>query len=807
MSLWQQLVQLLSETPGNVVYHLVTLFAIQAILATSLWQWRRARADGQESGLASRLTIMASILLVMRLLLVILSLILTTRPDHLTALRILPPLEQINYTLTALVIVWGISPPIVNLPRLNHAIALITGLLFLVIYLFFAQNWAIQANTGIPYNSSTQATFWGIVQISILTIGALVTLLIRRPNTGYRLTPLLILLTAHIIHFWDQPESIINDTEIAFWIRMGQLIAFPLIAILAYRHTLYQLIISQPGRLTLDDRPTIRALQHATQMINLQERRHIKQATLQLIKETTSAHLIGLATFPPHETTYLNIHMMLNNHTTTWGLTLSNWPAFRLALEQRQTIEITADSLGAQQLTDLYREMGMSERGPLLIEPLLVNQNPIGLLFVGGNPTWAQWPHDLKFNMPHLATFITRALVNKQTYEHALEDVAPMTPSAEEFVTGRIITLEKQLQNLDEDKTNLTAQLHQATTRAATERQRARDLAATLQALEQTDNNQHTNQLKQEIELLREALIEAEEAMAMAAASESGLSTDWVVTTISRYSGELEEAQIHISQLEQEIARREPQQFSQVITSLAQELRTPLTSIEGYSDLLLGSTIAGIGQLDIKQRNLLQRVKGNSERMRRLLDQMVQFASQWHKQDNKDQQLIDIQEVVETALSTILTEVRRKGLNVNLNIADNIPPVPAKRDDLCQVLVHLLSNASQAALDSAIVTIEARLDSTTSTTNGQIADSSFLHLSVIDQNGGIRPEDLPHVFDPQYQADNPLIVGLGDTGAGLAVAHTIVTASGGRMWIDSELGQGSTFSVLLPTSANGGDGP
>lgn len=804
MSLWQQLIQLLSETPGNVVYHLVTLFAIQAILATSVWHWRRLRISGQASGLARRLAVMASMLLIMRLVLVIVSLILADRPDHLTALRILPPLEQANYTLTALVVVWGISPPITQFPRLNHAIALIAGLFFIVIYIFFAQNWAEEATAGTVYNGSIQATFWGVIQIAILTIGSLTTFLIKRPDRGYRLTPILILLAAHITHFYDQPESIANDTEIAFWIRMGQLVAFPLIAILAYRHTLYQLITHQQSTrqtaINLAEGPTVRALKHATSMINLQERRRLKQASIELVHEAMSANLIGLATFPPEESSYLEVLMKLDAQTSTWELDLSNWPAFRLALEQRQTVQITDGSLGSQQLTNLYHEMGLTVYGPLLVEPLLVNENPIGLLFVGGKPTWEQWPHELKFNMPFLAAFITRALVNKQTYELALEAVAPMTATSEEFVTGRIIALEKELTKLEEDKTNLAAQLHQATTRATAERQRARDLASALHAHEQAkSDDERVRNLEEEIEILREALVEAEEAMAIAAAGESGLSTDWVVTTISRYSGELEEAQLHISALEQELDQREPQRFNEVITSLAQELRTPLTSIEGYSDLLLGGTV---GLLDLKQRNLLQRVKGNSERMRRLLDQMVQFTGQWQKPASKEHELIDVQEVVETAVSTILTEVRRKSLHVNLNIADNIPPIPANREELCQVLVHLLSNASQAALDSAMITVEARLDGASA---GQIGQPTFLHLSVADQNGGIRPDDLPHVFDPQYQAENPLIVGLGDTGAGLAVAHTLVSSNGGRMWIDSEMGEGSTFSVLLPASLNGVD--
>ena len=73
-----------------------------------------------------------------------------------------------------------------------------------------------------------------------------------------------------------------------------------------------------------------------------------------------------------------------------------------------------------------------------------------------------------------------------------------------------------------------------------------------------------------------------------------------------------------------------------------------------------------------------------------------------------------------------------------------------------------------------------------------------MHLSITDSGGGINIDDRARVFDPQYRADNPLIDGLGDTGAGLAVARTLTEANGGRVWIDSQMGEGSTLSILFP---------
>jgi two-component system sensor histidine kinase VicK len=131
--------------------------------------------------------------------------------------------------------------------------------------------------------------------------------------------------------------------------------------------------------------------------------------------------------------------------------------------------------------------------------------------------------------------------------------------------------------------------------------------------------------------------------------------------------------------------------------------------------------------------------------------------------------------------------------------------VPANRDALAQVFIHLLSNASQASANEGEMTISAHADTVQSRPkNGANArEESFVHIAISDSGAGIKPEDRALVFDPQHRADHPLIVGLGDTGAGLSVAQSLVAAHGGRLWVDSDNETGSTFSLLLPCSLNG----
>jgi signal transduction histidine kinase len=203
----------------------------------------------------------------------------------------------------------------------------------------------------------------------------------------------------------------------------------------------------------------------------------------------------------------------------------------------------------------------------------------------------------------------------------------------------------------------------QAERRAAEARKQAEDLATTVEALEKIQPQADPAQiqgLEAEMESLRESLVVAEEAMAMAAASEGGLSTEWIMMTITRYSGQLEEAQAQIQQLQQELEERSQAMSQQIVASLAQELRTPMTSIGGYTELLLSESV---GMLGSRQREFLQRVQANVERMNALINQLVQLTnSEASRRLTAGTITADLHSAIDTAVQSVLNQVRDKKL-------------------------------------------------------------------------------------------------------------------------------------------------
>ena len=223
---------------------------------------------------------------------------------------------------------------------------------------------------------------------------------------------------------------------------------------------------------------------------------------------------------------------------------------------------------------------------------------------------------------------------------------------------------------------------------------------------------------------------------------------------------------------------------SEVIASLSQELRTPMTSINGYTDLLLNESVGILGEM---QRQFLQRVKANIERMSGMLDDLVLATAADTAHVELEPESVNLAEVVEEASLGSAAQFRESSITLQLDLAESLPALHADRDSLCQILSHLLANACQCSRSGTQVRVSAQR----SEAEGHVA------VSITDTGGGISPSDRQRVFSRRYRADNPLIEGLGDTGIGLSIAKTLVEAHGGRIWVDSEMGQGSTFTFVL----------
>jgi signal transduction histidine kinase len=231
------------------------------------------------------------------------------------------------------------------------------------------------------------------------------------------------------------------------------------------------------------------------------------------------------------------------------------------------------------------------------------------------------------------------------------------------------------------------------------------------------------------------------------------------------------------------------------VASLSQELRTPMTSITGYTDLLLGESVGMIGEM---QRKFLQRIKANIERMGSMLSDLIGVTAIDAGQLEIRPGVVDMAEVIEDTLIGARAQLEENEITLNMNLLEDMPPVEADPDSVRQIMSNLLGNAIKSTPAGSLIEISTSLESAKTTPEEDAP--SFLKVSIRDSGGGIAEKDINRVFERFYRAERPLIEGLGETGVGLAIVKSLVEAHGGRVWVESEIGEGSIFHFLLPVS-------
>jgi len=219
------------------------------------------------------------------------------------------------------------------------------------------------------------------------------------------------------------------------------------------------------------------------------------------------------------------------------------------------------------------------------------------------------------------------------------------------------------------------------------------------------------------------------------------------------------------------------------ISTVTHELRTPLTSIRALSELLHADP-----KMELARRSqFLGIIVKESERLTRLINQVLDLAklesgsAEWHPAE------LDLKHVIDDAVSATGGLMRESGIDLVLDVPEQVPPVQADRDRLMQVMLNLISNAVKFCARQA-GRIEIRLS----------ALPDALRVDVRDNGIGISPADQELIFEKFRQVGDTLTEKPQGTGLGLPISRQIIRHFGGTLWVESVLGRGATFSFTLP---------
>ncbi|HWI52807.1 MAG TPA: response regulator [Symbiobacteriaceae bacterium] len=222
---------------------------------------------------------------------------------------------------------------------------------------------------------------------------------------------------------------------------------------------------------------------------------------------------------------------------------------------------------------------------------------------------------------------------------------------------------------------------------------------------------------------------------------------------------------------------------SEFIATVSHELRTPMTSIKGSLGLVLGGIA---GPLPEDAKDLLSIAQNNTDRLIRLINDILDISRIEAGKMEIKRAPLSIADAIHRAVRELEGFANQRGILIEAELPDDLPRAVADYDRLQQVLVNLLSNAIKFSEAHSQVAIWAGLE------------DGMISVRVQDHGPGIPPDHLSQIFEKFHRVDNASTRKTGGTGLGLAICKAIVEEHGGRIWVDSEVGKGSTFSFTLP---------
>lgn len=231
---------------------------------------------------------------------------------------------------------------------------------------------------------------------------------------------------------------------------------------------------------------------------------------------------------------------------------------------------------------------------------------------------------------------------------------------------------------------------------------------------------------------------------------------------------------------------------SEFISNVSHELRTPMTSIKGYADLML---MGASGELSGAQNQFLSAIRRNAERLKVLVDDLLEIS--WIETGKTELKLahVDVVALIRNEVDIHLRgrlQHEQKNLDIQYELADGLAPLNADAEKITRIITNLVDNAVNYTPEGGQVIIRA------SESRHRDSGAPCVCVSVRDTGPGINAKNLERIFERFYRVEEESIQEAPGTGLGLSIVRNLVEMHGGEIWVESEVGQGSTFFVSLP---------
>lgn len=767
-----QIFNLLTQPPGNLIYHLILLFSILTGLQTTAI----IRTDVNQ-GAARRLINGFLILLLSQIALFLISALVWQKLISNPA--ILLSLDK-AITLLSLSVVgwmWNFSKTHRKADAALIAIFLVTAILFFV-------DLSLQINLFIPF------PFQWIWTLSNLLIAglSLLFLIIRKQRfweTG---------ISFFLIVFVGSVASLFNlqgENGFSATMRLALMCAFPLLPSLA------KTLLPEP--ITIQAQQEVQPEPKSPRSIPTDSR--LILPWLKVTKASSSSEALTLLTTAIGKTFSSDLTFLVRQENPYRPILLEAGydlirdeplapiqiegelcPLIGNALQKGKPLKLIADSeTPLKDLLSLTKAVGLAVPGHVLMSPIPDPANGKRAILLFSPYSKREWTVEEQLTLNTIADELSSLFLQL---------------SQKESLEASIRSLEKQLSLSEEQINALQQELAEARVPASESigslipnSDPALEIASLLAI--QREAQETIQRLENENRTLRDALRDLKGKSASSAEVEH-LESELrqALEEVARLQNALANANMRIVELQSSPGQSANLNIkdTEAILSIIQELRQPVSSVIGYTDLLINDQTAS---LSTQQRKFLERIRSSSDRMQTLLDDLLQTSVFTISPIDLAPQPLDVETLLDQAITDMADLLREKEINLLMELPPDLPTFYADRDALHQVLIHLLQNAGSATPPEGNITLKVKME------QGE-KNTFFVLFQITDEGGGIAADELSRVFSRRLKNDAPPIRGVGDSGVGLAIAKTLVEAHGGRIWVESDGEKTSTFSILLP---------
>ncbi|OGN89500.1 MAG: hypothetical protein A2Y88_06065 [Chloroflexi bacterium RBG_13_48_10] len=689
----------------------------------------------------------------------------------------LPLLDRTIALLSLILIIWlwvfsgakrGLNVFVIFLETL----VLIAGIISFVLWLMLG--------AGLFFNNSTLGAYAYYLGFFLLAVGLLL-LLWRRPNDwGAGILMLLIMLAGYLAqYFFPQPAG-----DYGWLVHIGEMIAFPILFVLprrflSNRHGIGSVDLEKSASTTTSILEA-RLIQSVIDLSSETSPQLYYQKLTRLVAELMYAD-ICLLLMPPKSAGQLTFpvgyHALNDRVIDGFSVDGQKMPLLLNALQTGKALRINGAKAGSEAQT-LTSELLLKHNAHLLQVPFHPkgSRTAMGILVLSksSRPEWSE--KDAQ-GLLEIASALSTSIGQLSRVLGQPSGVEADQQSLQR-IRAEYDKLRQEFSQIKAENTRLAAQSARGIGPSGTAAGLLEGQTDLIETIKQLDTrNRELEYLVnkgrptgEEVEQLRQELRSALADLAR------------IPTTLSKSDQRMLELQLSA------VKRLDDMGQTELVTSIAQEFRQPLSSIIGYTDLLLGESTGLLGAV---QRKFLERVKASTERLGILMNELVQVMAIDDGKLDQTPTLVELDVVIDEAVGNINAQVSEKNITMHVDLPVKLPAIQANRDALQQILANLLQNACLVTPVDGEIRLSAQIERREN-------EPHLLLISVSDQGGGISRADMPRVFSRRYKVENPLIQGIGDTGVGLSIVKSLVDLLKGRVWVETQEGIGCTFSVLLP---------